>query len=268
MPDVASAVTEAMELVETAVGAGAEFVALPEYCGGLKSVDGLYAPPTFPEVSHPVLAALREACAKNSVWMLIGSIAVDGPRGKIKNRSYLIDRFGNIQSRYDKVHLFDVRLSDEEVYQESAVVEGGNEAVLTDTPAGRIGQTICYDLRFPNLYRDLAQGGAEVLTVPAAFTKKTGEAHWHVLNRARAVENGAFVIAPCAIGPIPGGGESYGHSLIVDPWGKVIADGGTLPGVVQAKIDLDEVAQARAKIPSLTHDRKFTQSSGTVRSVA
>jgi predicted amidohydrolase len=153
--------------------------------------------------------------------------------------------------------MFDVQLSEAEVYRESAFVSPGAEAVIEDTPWGRIGHTICYDLRFPHLYRDLARAGAEILTVPAAFTRKTGAAHWHVLNRARAIENGAFVVASAACGPVPGGGETYGHSLIVDPWGVVLADAGDGPGVVQARIDLDEVAAARTRIPSLGHDRDY-----------
>ena len=147
-------------------------------------------------------------------------------------------------------------------------MSGGEKAALVEAPFARIGHTICCDLRFPGLYRDLAQAGAEIFAVPAAFTKQTGQAHWHVLNRARAIENGAFVVAPCAVGPIDGGGESYGHSLIVNPWGEVLADGGITPGIVQATIDLDEVSRIRRKIPSLEHDQPFTLNGNTQRNVA
>ena len=149
-------------------------------------------------------------------------------------------------------------LSPTQQYRESAVVAPGEHAVVVDTPWGRLGMTICYDLRFPQLYRTLAQAGAEILTVPAAFTKVTGEAHWHVLNRARAIENGAVVVAPCAVGPVPGGGAAYGHSLVVSPWGEVLADGGDGVGYVVTTVDLDSVATARGRIPSLGHDRPFS----------
>ncbi|MCP4073477.1 MAG: carbon-nitrogen hydrolase family protein [Hyphomicrobiales bacterium] len=257
-PDFQSALEEALGLAEIAVKDGADIIALPEYCGGLKTEGAIITPPVAQENEHPVLKGLCEFAAAREVWIIVGSVAVPGSNGKILNRGFIINDKGSIASRYDKIHLFDIQLSETEVYQESARVCGGQQAVLSHTPFALIGYSICYDLRFPGLYRDLAQAGAEILVVPAAFTKKTGEAHWHVLNRARAIENGAFVVAPCAIGPIEGGGESYGHSLIVDPWGEILADGGTSPGVVQATIDPEQVALTRAKIPSLTHDRTYT----------
>lgn len=268
MPDFASALDEAMGLADSAVKAGAQFLLLPEYCGGLKSEGSALCPPAATEAAHPFLRAFVDFARERQVWVMLGSIALDAGDGKILNRGYVIDDAGTIQSRYDKIHLFDIQLSADEVYRESATVLPGARAAILDTPFGRLGHTICYDLRFPHLYRDLAQAGAEILAIPAAFTKLTGAAHWHVLNRARAIENAAFVIAPCAIGPIPGGGESYGHSLVIDPWGKVLADGGTEPGVVQVQIDLDQVAATRDRIPSLTHDRPYepaetTQGSAT-----
>lgn len=256
-----AAIAEATPLAEAAVQAGADMVFLPEYCGGLASDGGRLVPPAAPEQGHPVLAAFQELAAKLQVWINVGSIAVTGPAGRILNRGYMLDDRGGIRGRYDKVHLFDVDLGQGQRFRESATVTPGAEAVLHDTPFAKVGHTICYDLRFPQLYRSLAQAGADVLACPAAFTKTTGEAHWHVLNRARAIENGAFVVSACAIGAIPGGGESYGHSLIVSPWGEVIADGGTLPGVVHAQLDLSLVEDARAKIPSLSHDRPFEASS-------
>ena len=252
------AIEEARRLAGDAVAAGAELVCLPEYCGGLKSEGGLFAPPTAPEAQHPVLDALRGFAGDSGVWMLIGSIAVDGPGDRLVNRGYVIDDHGDIQARYDKIFLFDVDLSPTQQYRESAVVAPGEHAVVADTPWGRLGMTICYDLRFPQLYRTLAQAGAEILVVPAAFTKVTGEAHWHVLNRARAIENGAVVVAPCAVGAVPGGGAAYGHSLVVSPWGEVLADGGDGVGYVVTTVDVDSVAIARGRIPSLQHDRQFS----------
>ena len=252
------AIAEARRLAGDAVAAGAELVCLPEYCGGLKSENGLFAPPTAPEAQHPVLDALRSFATDTGVWMLIGSIAVDGPGDRLVNRGYAIDDRGDIRARYDKIFLFDVDLSPTQQYRESAVVAPGEQAVVVDTPWGRLGMTICYDLRFPQLYRDLAQAGAEILAVPAAFTKVTGEAHWHVLNRARAIENGAVVVAPCAVGAVPGGGAAYGHSLVVSPWGEVLADGGDGVGYVVTTVDIESVASARGRIPSLQHDRRFS----------
>ena len=253
------AIEEARHLAGGAVAAGAELVCLPEYCGGLKSEGGLLTPPSAPEARHPVLDALCGFASDAGVWVLVGSIAVDGPGGRIINRGYVLDERGDIRARYDKIFLFDVDLSPTQRYRESAVVAPGEHAVVVDTPWGRLGMTICYDLRFPQLYRTLAQAGAEILAVPAAFTKVTGEAHWHVLNRARAIENGAVVVAPCAAGAVPGGGAAYGHSLVVSPWGDVLADGGDGVGYVVTTVDVESVAIARGRIPSLRHDRQFSR---------
>ena len=244
-------------MARQAVDAGAEMLFLPEYCGGLASDGTAFTPPVAPEAEHPFLAAIQGFAAEAGVWVMVGSVAVSGQGGKIINRGLTLDPAGQVHGRYDKVHLFDVALSETQTYRESATIEPGSAAALIETPAAKIGHTICYDLRFPQLYRDLAQAGAEILAVPAAFTKTTGQAHWHVLNRARAIENLAFVVSPCAVGEVPGGGEAYGHSLIIGPWGDVLADGGDQPGVVSAVIDLDDVAAARGKIPSLTHDRPY-----------
>ena len=256
-PDFQSALDEIIALAEEAVEKGAEFITTPEYCGGLKTEGSAFAPPSAPEESHPVLIGLKNFATNWKKHLLIGSVAINGPENKILNRSFIIDDEGNIISRYDKIHLFDISLSERESYCESASVHGGKNAVICQTPFGCMGQTICYDVRFPHLYRDLSQAGAEILFVPAAFTQKTGKAHWHVLNRARAIENGAFVVAPCAIGKIDGGGASYGHSLIINPWGEVLADGRDQAGVISAAIDLEEVLAARERIPSLSHDRSF-----------
>jgi predicted amidohydrolase len=264
----AEAIDEAIALANKAVAAGACFLFLPEYCGGLASDGGKLVPPSAPEAKHPFLAAFIEFAREKAVWVMVGSIAITAPDGKIYNRGFVVDDLGNIMSRYDKIHMFDIQLSPDEVIRESAHVSPGSQAVLVETPLGNIGHTICYDLRFPHLYRDLAQAGAQILCVPAAFMKKTGEAHWHVLNRARAIENGAFVIAPCSVGSISGGGEAFGHSLVIDPWGKILAEGDENAGVVHAEIDISLVAQARSRVPSLTHDRQFTDSKTEKKSVA
>lgn len=257
MPTMAAAIDEAMPLAEAAADAGARMVFLPEYCGGLTSDGARLRPPAEAGASHPVLAALRDFAARKGCWVNIGSIAIVGPRDKIINRGYMIDDRGEIFGHYDKIHLFDVDLAEGAVYRESDTVSAGDSAVLYETPLARIGHTICYDLRFPGLYRDLAHAGAEILCCPAAFTKMTGEAHWHVLNRARAIENTCYVVSACAVGAIPGGGESYGHSLVVNPWGEVLSDGSDRPGVLHARLDLDLVGSTATRIPSLRHDRDY-----------
>lgn len=252
-----SATAEAMPLAERAADAGAALICLPEYAGGLATDGAAVRPPAIAEGAHPLVAALTGLARARGVWILLGSVAVPGAGGRILNRGLMIAPDGRVNGHYDKIHMFDIDLAPGQSHRESATVSPGARAVLHDTPLARIGHTICYDLRFPMLYRDLAQAGAEILAVPAAFTRSTGEAHWHILNRARAIENGAFVVAPCAVGPVPGGGEVYGHSLVVDPWGTVLADGGTEPGVVLAEIDPEQVAQARLRIPSLRHGRPY-----------
>ena len=256
MPTFEAAIDEAMQLAGSATDADILF--LPEYCGGLASDGPALVPPVAPESGHPMVLAFQEFAARHRQWVMLGSVAVQGPGGRIINRGYMLDDQGEVRGRYDKIHLFDVQLSESEVYRESARVAPGNRAVIHDTPFGRIGHTICYDLRFPQLFRTLAQAGADIITCPAAFTRRTGEKHWHVLNRARAIENTCYIVSPCAVGPIEGGGESYGHSLIVDPWGEVVADGGAASGVVRAQIDIDRVGSSRARIPSLDHDRAFS----------
>ena len=254
---IGEALLEALDFAKKAVKNGAEFLFLPEYCAGLVSENGKLKPPSSSEIEHEFLLGMQNFAKENKVWIMIGSIAVSANEGKIFNRGFVLDSSGVIVSRYDKIHMFDIQLSPEEAIRESAFVSPGNKAVMINSPFGNIGHTICYDLRFPELYRKIAKAGAEIICIPAAFTKKTGEAHWHILNRARAIENGVFVIAPCSIGKVPGGGEAYGHSLVINPWGNVIADGGVEPGVIYATIDLTEVSEARKKIPSLSHDRSF-----------
>ena len=257
-PDVHHDIGVLTRLTRAAAGEGARFVALPEYCAGLDSRDGLLYPVAPEEKDHPVLPAMSDLAQELSIWLLVGSIGVRAADGRINNRGYMIGPDGAIAARYDKIHLFDVDLGPGKVYRESATIAPGDKAVLSPCVEGTIGLSICYDLRFAHLYRAYAQAGAEMLATPAAFTKMTGEAHWHVLQRARAIENGAYVIAPCQHGTLAGGSQCFGHSLIVDPWGRVLADGGEGEGIIVAEIDLDLVRQTRSRIPSLKHDRPFT----------
>jgi predicted amidohydrolase len=244
-------------LTRAAIERGAHIVCLPEYFSGVALKDGLLHPAAFVEDRHPVLQAFCDLARESRAWLLLGSLGVFSGDGRIFNRGYLIDSSGAVAARYDKIHLFDVELTHGAPLLESGTIAPGDGAVLADTGLCRMGLSICYDLRFPQLYRRLAQAGAQVLAVPAAFTKMTGEAHWHVLNRARAIENGCYVVAPCQYGTLPGGAACFGHSLIIDPWGRVLADGGEEEGVILAAIDPAEVEKARARIPSLSHDREF-----------
>jgi deaminated glutathione amidase len=243
--------------IDQAKRAGADYVQTPEMTNIFESRrDRLFANIVADE-HDPTLATLREVARKLSLYVHVGSLAIKSSSEKAVNRSFLIDRKGDIVARYDKIHMFDVDLADGESYRESNTYRAGELAVVADLPWGRLGLTVCYDLRFPALYRALAEAGASFFAIPAAFTRITGEAHWHVLMRARAIENGCFVIAAAQGGKHENGRETFGHSLIVDPWGRILAEGGTEPGIVLAEIDPAEVAAARAKIPSLRHGRRF-----------
>jgi deaminated glutathione amidase len=244
-------------LTLSAIERGAQLVCLPEYFSGVTLKDGLLHPAAFAEDRHPVLQAFIDLARERRAWLLLGSLGVLTGDGRIFNRSYLLDPRGEIQACYDKIHMFDVELTAGAPLRESATIAPGERGVVADLDFCRLGLTICYDLRFPHLYRRLAQAGANILAVPAAFTKVTGEAHWHVLTRARAIETGCYVIAPCQYGTLPGGAACFGHSLIVDPWGRVLADGGEEEGVILAEVEPAQIAAARARIPALTHDRAF-----------
>ena len=252
-------------LIRAAAAGGAALALTPEVTNIVSTSRERRDALTHPQESDPTLAALRALAAELGVWLLIGSLLVrtDDPAGRLANRSFLIDDAGAIRATYDKIHLFDVAVDAVETHRESAAIRPGARAVVADTPWGGLGMTVCYDLRFGALHRALAQAGAAILTVPAAFTPPTGRAHWEVLLRARAIETGCFVLAPaqCGVHPAAPGAalrETWGHSLAVDPWGAVLADGGDAPGVTLVDLDLDAVAQARARIPALTHDRAFT----------
>jgi predicted amidohydrolase len=245
------------DLVGEAAGLGASFILLPEYFTGLDIQGHILIPEAFAETDHPALPLFAGLAQEHRAWILLGSLAITLEGGAIANRSYLLDPDGAIAARYDKVHLFDVDLAGGESYRESETIAPGACATVADLPWGRVGLSICYDLRFAQLYRALAKAGADFLTVPAAFTKTTGQAHWHVLLRARAIETGCFVFAPCQFGVHAGDRATYGHSLIIDPWGQVLADGGEGRGVAVAEVDPAAVARARAMIPALQHDRAF-----------
>ena len=249
--------------VRQAHAEGAEFILTPECTNGLWSNRAAQKALLRLEEDDATLAALRDEAGKLGIWLLIGSLALltGDSDGRFANRSFLIRPDASIAARYDKIHMFDVNVSETEVYRESAAFRPGSQAVIAQTPFAPIGMTVCYDVRFATLYRKLAQGGAQIITVPAAFNHITGAAHWETLLRARAIENGAFVLAPAQTGfHAEAGGKgrrTYGHSLAIAPWGEVLADGGTDPGVTLVDLDLTQVVQARGRVPSLQHDRGF-----------
>src|SRR5258706_2131075 len=255
--DVAENIRDTVGLVREAAARGAVFIATPENTTLMAPDGGAKLAQSFDEAHDPALPVFSALAKELNVWLLTGSVAIKVSDSKTANRSFLFAPDGSIVARYSKIHLFDVALASGEVYRESNTVAGGDEAVVADTALGAIGLTICYDVRFPQLYRSLAQKGAFLFTVPSAFTAPTGEAHWHVLLRARAIENGAFGISPGQGGAHANGRKTYGHSLIVSPWGEVLAEAGTDPGVIVAEIDPALSDQARAKVPNLQHDRTF-----------
>lgn len=255
--DIAANIAETVRMVREAAARGAQFIATPENTTLMAPDGGAKLAQSFDEAHDPALPVFSDLAKELKVWLLIGSLAIKVSDTKTANRSFLFAPNGAIAARYSKIHLFDVALASGEVYRESNTVAGGDEAVVANTDFGPVGLSICYDLRFPQLYRRLAQTGAFLFTVPSAFTVPTGEAHWHVLLRARAIENGAFVIAPAQGGTHANGRKTYGHSLIVAPWGEVLAEAGTEPGVILAEIDPARSALARARVPNLQHDRMF-----------
>jgi deaminated glutathione amidase len=247
-----------VRLIEQAVDAGAQLVLMPENVTMMEWGRKAITSKARPESDHEGLKAFMATAKRRSIWLHCGTLAILMEDGRVANRTYVLDSDGTIAARYDKIHMFDVDLGNGERYAESSTFAPGSQAVLVDLPWGKLGLTICYDLRFPGLFRDLAQAGADMITVPSAFTQVTGEAHWHVLLRARAIETGTYVLAPAQTGSHPGDRATYGHTLIVNPWGKILADGGTEPGIVSAVIDVAEVARTRQKLPSLSHDRPFS----------
>jgi deaminated glutathione amidase len=257
-PDPADNISEVGAMIREAKARGADLITTPEVVGMLSANRDDALARAQPEETHEVLAAFRDLAAELGTWLLIGSISIKLSDDKLSNRSYLVGPDGEITARYSKIHMFDVQVGDGTSYRESRTYQPGAEAVLAETPWGTMGLTICYDIRFPYLFRDLAQAGARLIFSPAAFTRVTGEAHWHVLQRARAIENGCFIVSPAQTGTHAGGRQTYGHSVIVAPWGEVLSDGGTEPGVYLSEIDLAAVDMARGKVPSLTHDRPYS----------
>lgn len=257
--DVSENVRVASELIRESRAKGAAFVATPENTGLMAADGGAKLERSYCEANDPALPVFRALAEELNIWLLIGSLAIRVSETKTANRSFLLDPKGRIAARYDKIHLFDVDLPSGERYRESTTVAGGHVAVTAQLPWLKIGLSICYDLRFPQLYRALAKAGAALLTVPSAFTETTGRAHWHALLRARAIENGAFVIAPAQGGAHTNGRNTYGHSAIVSPWGEIVAEAAAQPGTILADIDPAASDEARARIPSLRHDREIEQ---------
>ncbi len=274
-PDPEPNLRAVADMIRHARDQGADFITTPEVSNFIES-GRRRRDKARREADDPFLAGMRALARETGAWLLLGSLVID-PAGepgaaegeaRLANRSFLIDAAGAITARYDKIHMFDIDLPGGESYRESNAYRPGDATIVAETPWGRLGMSVCYDLRFPHLYRGLAQAGADFLSVPSVFTVPTGTAHWHVLMRARAIENGCFVLAPAAWGEHAGGRRSYGHSLIVDPWGAVLADGGEGVGVVTARIDPARIAEARGMVPSLRHDREFARPEPASRPLA
>jgi predicted amidohydrolase len=256
--DMARNFSDAAELIRAAAVEGAGFVATPEMTNIMEPDRPRLGALAKPEAKDESVAGFSTLARDLGIWLNIGSLALKGTGDRLVNRSLLFSPDGAIAARYDKIHLFDVDLPTGEALRESQAYQGGGTAVLADAPFGPVGLTICYDMRFPHLYRALARAGAKLFTVPSAFTVPTGQAHWHVLLRARAIETGSFVLAAAQGGLHESGRETYGHSLIVSPWGEVLAEGGVEPGVVSADLDIDATGRARARIPALGNDKAAT----------
>ena len=255
--DVDANLVATTALIRDAAKGGAQYVQTPEMTNIMELERDRLLTWTWPEEGNPALAHFQSLARELGLWLHIGSMAVKVAETKLANRAYLISPKGAVVARYDKIHMFDVDLPSGESYRESRRYVAGDKAVVAPLPWGNLGITICYDMRFPGLYRNLAQAGAEFLTMPSAFTVPTGKAHWHVLLRARAIEAQCFVLAAAQGGKHDNGRETYGHSLVVGPWGEILAEGGTEPGVIFADIDPAKVAEARGRVPSLEHDRPF-----------
>ena len=253
----AANVDAATKLICEAKAGGADYVQTPEMTNILEARRDALMAAIKPEDEDPSLAAFRDLARLHGLWLHVGSLALKVSPDRAVNRGFLIDPQGEIAARYDKIHMFDVDLANGESYRESRSYVPGEHAVTADLPWGRLGLSICYDLRFPALYRALAEAGTMFLTIPSSFTKQTGEAHWHVLNRARAIENGCYVFAAAQGGSHENGRDTFGHSMVIDPWGRVLAEGDVEPAVVMAAVDPAAVDAARARIPSLQHGRRF-----------
>ncbi|TAN49505.1 MAG: carbon-nitrogen hydrolase family protein [Rhodospirillales bacterium] len=257
-PDVAHNIKAACDLVRAAHAKGAQLILMPENVAMMDFGRPNILAKSFPEKDHPALPAFSGLAQDLGIWLHGGSLQILQEDGMVANRTLVFSPRGDVVARYDKIHMFDVDLDGGESYRESQTFKPGQLAVVANTGFGGLGLSICYDLRFPHLFRTLAKAGAIMLCAPAAFTRQTGEAHWHVLQRARAIENGAYMLSPAQCGEHAGGRQTFGHALIVGPWGEVLADAGTEPGFITAAIDPAQVEAARKKIPALSHDRPFT----------
>ena len=256
--EIAPNIVASSEMVRRAHAEGAAFVTMPEVVNLCEKRPGGLESKAFTELKDPALLAYRQLAAELEIWLLAGSLVVKlDDDTRMANRSILISPRGEIAAKYDKIHMFDVDLAGGESYRESMRFRPGERAVVATTPWGTLGMTICYDMRFPYLYRTLAQAGAKILTVPSSFTQPTGQAHWHTLLRSRAIETGCFVIAPAQCGDHEDGRKTYGHSLIISPWGEILAEADNEPDVIVADLDLSKVDEARSMVPALTHDRAF-----------
>jgi deaminated glutathione amidase len=255
--DLAVNLASVKAMAREAANGGAHFVLTPEYTLMMDGSGRVMRERALDADGAPALAELQALATELRIWLLVGSLTVRTDSERIANRCYLLSDDGAIVAAYDKIHMFDVTLPDGKVIRESSAYRPGDRAVTAETPWGKIGLTVCYDLRFPQLYRGLAQAGARFLTIPSSFQRATGKAHWHTLVKARAIENACFVFAPAMCGEHPGNRTTYGHSLIVDPWGDVLADGGDTPGIVYADIDPGRVDKVRSMLPCLGHDRDF-----------
>lgn len=255
--DVEKNLRDAGDLVREAARAGAQYVQTPEITTLMETQRERLFAAIRPEDGNPAVAYFAALARELAIWLHLGSMPILLGNGRIANRSLLFSPQGGVAGRFDKIHMFDVELPGGESYRESKNYQAGNAAVLTELPWGTLGMTVCYDLRFPHLYRALAKAGADFLAIPSAFTQKTGEAHWHILLRARAIETGCFVFAAAQTGRHESGRETYGHSLVISPWGEVLADAGAHRSVTVVDIKSSQVAEARQRIPSLQHDRPF-----------
>jgi len=256
--DLAANLRVAETAIRSAAASGAQLIMLPEYAAMMDGSGRVMRENSPAEDGHPALDRFRVLARETKAWLLVGSLTIKVDDERMVNRSYLLSVTGEIAARYDKIHMFDCTLPSGKVIRESSAYRPGEAAVIAPTPWGPLGMTICYDLRFPQLYRALAQAGALFLAVPSSFQRETGVAHWHALLRARAIENLSYVFAPAMCGEHPGNRTTYGHSLIIDPWGKILAELGDEPGIALADIDVGRVAKVRGMLPSIEHDRPFT----------
>lgn len=255
--DIAANLARIAPQLTAARAQGATLIALPENATFIGGDDAARQASALPEAQHPAVPFFAAAAKQLEAWILCGSLTIRRDDGKLNNRSYLFAPDGSTAARYNKIHLFDAQLAGGEHYRESDTVAPGDAAVLVKTPFGGLGLTICYDMRFGALYRDLAKAGAGIIAAPAAFTVPTGQAHWHSLLRARAIESGCFILAPAQCGTHAGGRRTFGHSLIVDPWGAILAEAGDEPTIITADLNLADISRVRQMLPSLQHDRAY-----------